>query len=265
MGFVTKTISGIVGGLTGSTAAKAANQAASTQAASADKAIDFQKEALDKVLANLKPFKDAGQSALPGLTSLVTDPNAQKDYVLNNPLFNAMADKSKNDLFANQAAKGKVGSGGTAAALQDRLLQIGTDLVNNGINNRQNLVSMGENAAAGSGSAIQSTGNNVSNLLTQQGNAQAAGLVGAANAKTAATQNLVNTGMLAYALCDITLKENIKRVGYLKNGLPVYEFNYKGSKKREVNVIAQDVEKVMPEAVMNIHGIKLVNMEMVCR
>lgn len=263
MGFV----SDIVGGLFGNDAADASTDAAAAQVASTEKSIAFQKESLEKILENLKPFREAGAAGLNPLQKLILDPEEQKKYVAENPFFTSLTDKAKSDLFANNAARGKVGSGGTAAALQDRLLAIGTDLVDKGITQRQNLVSVGANAAAGQGNATQSTGNSVSNLLTQQGNATASGIVGAANARTAASQNLINTGMTAAAmfLSDVRAKENIKRVGTLLNGLPVYLFNYIGDKKRQISVMAQDVEKIMPEAVKEISGWKMVNMEMVCQ
>ena len=64
---------------------------------------------------------------------------------------------------------------------------------------------------------------------------------------------------------DIRVKENIERVGtHYRNGLPIYEFNYiHVPDKRYRGVMAQDVEKVYPEAVVEMHdGIKAVNYDM---
>jgi hypothetical protein len=65
---------------------------------------------------------------------------------------------------------------------------------------------------------------------------------------------------------DIRLKENIKAVGYLPNGLPVYEYEFKpefkhiGGEGKHIGVMAQEVEKVMPEAVLeHPDGYKMVN------
>ena len=55
---------------------------------------------------------------------------------------------------------------------------------------------------------------------------------------------------------DIKVKENISKVGSLDNGLPVYLFNYKGSKTPQIGLMAQDVEKVNKDAVIEIDGIK---------
>ena len=57
---------------------------------------------------------------------------------------------------------------------------------------------------------------------------------------------------------DIRIKENISQVGLLDNGLPVYLFNYKGNKTPQIGLMAQDVEKVNKDAVVEIDGIKRV-------
>ena len=51
------------------------------------------------------------------------------------------------------------------------------------------------------------------------------------------------------AFSDERLKENIKPVGKLDNGLTVYAYNFIGSPKTEIGLIAQEVQKVKPEAV----------------
>ena len=67
------------------------------------------------------------------------------------------------------------------------------------------------------------------------------------------------------SLSDIRTKENIERVGtHYLNHLPIYEFNYIHiPDKRFRGVMAQDVEKVYPDAVETMHdGIKMVNYAM---
>ena len=62
------------------------------------------------------------------------------------------------------------------------------------------------------------------------------------------------------------MKENIIPMGYLPNGLPIYEFEYKPEFKDQaghgkfVGVMAQEVEMVKREAVItNADGYKMVN------
>ena len=103
---------------------------------------------------------------------------------------------------------------------------------------------------------------------TQMGyNAQ----MGAANAQNAAnnamTQGLFSLGGAAL-MSDIRTKENIKAIGWLPNGLPVYEYEYKKEFKdhplaghgTHTGVMAQEVEAMYPNAVITLHdGYKAVD------
>jgi hypothetical protein len=48
---------------------------------------------------------------------------------------------------------------------------------------------------------------------------------------------------------DIRLKHDLVLLGHLDNGLGFYRFDYNGSDKAYVGVIAQEVQTVMPQAV----------------
>jgi hypothetical protein len=58
---------------------------------------------------------------------------------------------------------------------------------------------------------------------------------------------------------DIRIKTDIERIGTLPNSLGVYSYRLKGQTKREIGVMAQEVEKLIPWAVVEIDGIKHVN------
>jgi len=91
------------------------------------------------------------------------------------------------------------------------------------------------------------------------------------NAKNAAQQSfnqglmgLGAAGVMKYS--DIRTKENIKPIGWLPNGLPVYEYEYKPEFKdvaghgKHIGVMAHEVEEVQPEAVITRpDGYKMVN------
>ena len=112
-----------------------------------------------------------------------------------------------------------------------------------------------------------------------QANTGAADLTGAAqqsyNANLAAT-NAANQqssnfygglmGLGGAIFSDVNMKENIKEVGALNNGLKLYSFEYKPEFKdiagygRFVGVMAQEVEKLIPQAVKVMeNGFKAVN------
>jgi len=76
----------------------------------------------------------------------------------------------------------------------------------------------------------------------------------------------VGSGIALYAKSDIRVKQDITKVGYLDNGFPLYSFQYKPEFRDEaghgfrIGVMAQDVEQVIPEAVIvGADGYKMVN------
>jgi hypothetical protein len=148
------------------------------------------------------------------------------------------------------------------------------------------------NTYAGSTAARQSAyggfGSNLTNIYGQQGsnqinaitgaaNAAAAGQIGSANAFSNAlgqatslygmyNQNQLLSKYLNPTGSDIAIKENIRQVGVLSNGLGVYEYEYKPAYKntwghgQQIGVMAQEVEQIIPEAV-SVHpdGYKMVD------
>ena len=78
----------------------------------------------------------------------------------------------------------------------------------------------------------------------------------AANAQTSAGWGgALGSGIGAYAaLSDRTLKENIRPLGKTALGLPIYTYNYKDdpTKRLQVGVMAQDVKKAIPDAVIKV-------------
>lgn len=57
------------------------------------------------------------------------------------------------------------------------------------------------------------------------------------------------TGGLSNIFSDRRLKEDIKRIGTLANGIPTYAFKYIGDKFQRFGVMAQEVLEVIPDAV----------------
>jgi hypothetical protein len=121
-----------------------------------------------------------------------------------------------------------------------------------------NMFSQGVNTI-GQGQNMQLQG--LSNILNTQGQ-----LYGAVLNQPDPLTTIASAGLTAYGLrSDIRVKENIEQVGvHFRTGLPVYEFNYIHiPDKRFRGVMAQDVEKVYPDAVEETHdGIKMVNYAM---
>jgi len=92
------------------------------------------------------------------------------------------------------------------------------------------------------------------------------------NARQAAQQNfnqgLMGLGAAGIMASDIRMKENIKHIAWLPNGLPVYTYEYKNEFKdhplaghgTHTGVMAQEVEAMYPNAVITLdNGYKAVD------
>lgn len=84
-----------------------------------------------------------------------------------------------------------------------------------------------------------------------------AGTLGGAYASSAGGSAAI-TALLA-SLSDRHAKTDIKRVGKLDNGLPVYLYRYKGGVKPQIGLMADEVKELHPNAVINIGGLGHVN------
>jgi hypothetical protein len=69
-------------------------------------------------------------------------------------------------------------------------------------------------------------------------------------ATTSQTVIFHSVALTAVTLSDVRAKHNIALLGHLDNGLGFYRFSYNGSDKAYVGVMAQEVEAVMPDAVV---------------
>lgn len=58
---------------------------------------------------------------------------------------------------------------------------------------------------------------------------------------------------------DIRMKENIRHIGHTTDGQKLYSFNYIGNPKHEIGLMAQEVERIKPDAVHEIDGLKYVD------
>jgi len=195
--------------LWGGSAAYAADKASAIQVKQADKALKAQIAASKQIRDDLAPYRDIGEQANPLLMGAINDPS---ERVLSNPFFQAMAADQEQRLMSSAAARGKLGSGGTNDDLQRNLLLLGNQFAQQDIGNLTNLSTIGQNSAALTGSQTQQGTNNLTNIMGQAGNAQAAGIIGASNAQqqgTSNAMNLIGTAASIY-FSDARLKENIQ-------------------------------------------------------
>ena len=65
-----------------------------------------------------------------------------------------------------------------------------------------------------------------------------------------------------FTISDRRMKENVRQIGHAKNVLPIYEYSYLGEERSRVGLMAQDVEKIAPAAVIDLGKYKAVNYEL---
>lgn len=173
-------IGGVLSGASGIAQANAASRASNAQAASAQAGIDEQRRQFDVVRGLLQPYVGVGNTALSQQNAALglQGTAAQERYVQgvqNSPIMSAMMQQGENAILQNASATGGLRGGNTQAALAQFRPQILAQLLDQQYSRLGGLSAMGQNAAAGVGTAAQATGGNVANLLQQQGAAQAGG------------------------------------------------------------------------------------------
>lgn len=103
-------------------------------------------------------------------------------------------------LERSAAARGTLLTGGTLKGLQRYAQDYASGEYGQRVNQLSNLAALGLNAAGGAGNAASSYGQHAGDLLTQAGNAQAAGQVGAANAWAGGISGGINNALQMYYL-----------------------------------------------------------------
>lgn len=186
MSFVAAAIVGsaVVSGVVQSNAAK---KASGQQAASAQKGIDEQRRQFEALQLLMKPYVETGTTALGQQAALIGAGGAEAQQKAINalqqgPEFNALVQQGEQGILQSAAATGGLRGGNVQGALAQFRPQVLSSLIEQQYNRLGGLSTMGQNAAAGVGTAGMQTGTNISNLLAQQGAAQAGGTLASGQA-----------------------------------------------------------------------------------
>lgn len=270
------------------TQANAANNAAQLQAQQKQPWVDAGKVGLNQLSAGLAP---GGQFTQKFDSSMATNSDAEKQALSQGlgAINNSNAAKS-GTLNSNALQQATQFAEGNAAQYQNQAF-------NQWEQQQQTQLSATESLAGTGLSAVNSSADSTANLMVGGANAQAAGTIGAANAATNGLSQLGNiagqyammpsapsntsgypitgnptagygndpyagAGELdsAFSLSDERLKTDKKQVGETKDGTPIYTYRFKGSNKKQMGVMAQDVEKRRPDAVRkHSSGFKMVD------
>jgi len=252
---------------------QAANQQATSAINSGTNTLNTQ------YTAALQPYLQNYSQAQPGVQQLgnvlgLNGANGNKtaqQTLQATPGFAFQQQQGNNAINAQAAATGMAGSGNQALALSNYNQGLAGTTYNNYVSQLQPYLQASQNAAGGIanvntglGNAVNQNQNTLANLdwATQTGignanaNADLAGLTASANGINAIGQGLK---LATSIFSDVRLKEDIEPIGELYDGTNVYRYRYKGDDTPRIGVMAQEVEKSRPDAVVEIGGYKAVD------
>ena len=182
----------------------AASSAASTQAAAADRAAELQNAQYQQTRQDQMPWMQAGQTALNALTPLATNytPFGMNQFQ-QDPGYQFRLSEGLKQLGHAAGARGGLISGQTLKGIQDYAQNSASNEYTNAFNRYQaerqarlaplqSLAGVGQSTAAQLGQAGAANAGAVGNYLTGGAAANAAGMVGGANALTSGLGTYLN-------------------------------------------------------------------------
>jgi hypothetical protein len=173
--------------VTGYMGAEAAGDAASAQAGSAQAGIAEQRRQFEAARELLKPYTEAGVPALEAQQALIglQGPEAERaaiQRIQGGETFQALTRQGENALLQQASATGGLRGGNIQGALAQFRPQLLSSLIEQQYGRLGGMAELGQQSAAGVGTAGLQTGTNVANLLGQQGAALAGGELAQAKA-----------------------------------------------------------------------------------
>lgn len=177
MSFVAAAVVGsaVVGGVVQN---KASKRAAAAQTQAADAGIAEQRYQFDRVQELLSPYVEAGDVSLQQQMALggMSGAEAQREAIAaieGGQEFQALTQQGEEAILQSAAATGGLRGGNTQAALAQFRPQVLSSLINQQYSRLGGLTALGQQSAAGVGTAGMQTGSNIANLYGQQGAAAA--------------------------------------------------------------------------------------------
>jgi hypothetical protein len=177
----------------------AAGSAADAQSQASAAGIAEQRRQFDAIQKLLSPYVAAGEPALQQQQAFLglQGPEAERaaiERISGGETFKALSAQGENAMLQNASATGGLRGGNIQGALAQYRPALLSSLIDQQYGRLGGLTSLGQQSAAGVGTAGQAMGVNVANLMGQQGAAQAAGAIGQAKAYGGAISGLSNIG-----------------------------------------------------------------------
>lgn len=189
--------------ISGKTAEEATRKAAQTQAEAYGMGIDEQRRQFDISQENMAPWLEAGTGALGlqqdflGLSGSEAQQTAYDNYTMS-PGQEFLRARGEKAITRNAAAIGGLGGGGVRSALNQQGIGFAAQDFGNYYNRLAGVSGTGQTAASNLGQLGANTASNISNMMGQQGNARASGILGGAQAGIQGTSNLIGLGSMIF-------------------------------------------------------------------
>jgi len=146
-------------------------------------------------LSRFDPFAQVAQQGV-DLAGFLTDPQAQFDFIQQNPLFQLGLENVNQQIGKSAAARGRLSAGDTLQQLTQASTLASQPLIDRQRQDILNLLNLGQGVAGQQASTDLTTASQVTDLLTGGAAAQAAGEVGAANARSGLLGNVLSLGSM---------------------------------------------------------------------
>lgn len=181
---------------------KAASQASSAQVQASQMGIEEQRRQFDEMRKLLEPYTQAGlpalqqQQALLGLSGAEAQ-QAAINAIQSQPGFQSMIQQGENAMLQNASATGGLRGGNLQGAMAQFRPQMLAQAIQDQYSRLGGMTALGQQSAAGVGTAGMQTGQGIAGLLGQMGAAQAGGILGQAKAKSSVYDQMMKAmGMI---------------------------------------------------------------------
>jgi hypothetical protein len=175
-------VSGVGSAVSGIAAGEAAKSAAQTQAASADKALELQRDIYNKFMEMNKPYYEAGVNALGQIT---------RGEVTAEPGYGFRLGEGMKALERLQASRGNLLSGGAMKAGQRFAQDLASQEYDKSFNRLAQIAGFGTGATSRAGEAGQNYASQAGELGMQGANALVSGRIGRTSAYTSGLQGAI--------------------------------------------------------------------------
>jgi hypothetical protein len=169
-------------------------------------------------------------SAMLGLGGDTAAQNAAFDNFRNSSGYNFVKDQAMDAVTSNKAASGLLQSGSYGTALQDRASNLASQTSQQYL---QNLLGLG-NLGLGAGGLVVNAGQTSKSSGESSTKPGLGGFIGK-----------LGTGIAA---SDRRLKKDIVKIGDVTDGINLYKYNYIHGSGPYIGVMADEIEKYLPEA-----------------